>query len=206
MRLGVLFDLDGVLVDTFDMWFHMANAATRAWGYPAVSRERFEQCWGQGVEADVETFFPGHTLEDVECYYNENVLDHLDRLIVMPGAAETVSWLREAGCKTCVVTNTPAPMAARLLQRAGIETDALVGGTDVPKPKPAPDIVLRACETLDLRPDRAVMVGDSRFDREAAAAARVRFVGYKIDGDERIEQLHELPGLLGLSDDSDLQG
>jgi phosphoglycolate phosphatase/AHBA synthesis associated protein len=199
VKLAILFDLDGVLVDTFDMWLHMANAATRHWGYPPVTRERFRECWGQGIEADVETFFPRHDVDEVESYYNRNVSEHLERLIVVPGARETVRRLREAGCGACVVTNTPAPMARRLLEQAGIATDALVGGTDVVRPKPAPDIVLRGCELLGAAPSRAVVVGDSRYDREAARAAGVRFVGFRTDGDERLERLDLLPELLGIA-------
>jgi phosphoglycolate phosphatase/AHBA synthesis associated protein len=41
------------------------------------------------------------------------------------------------------------------------------------------------------------MVGDSRFDREAAAAAGVYFVGLRMPGDVRLERLEELPALLG---------
>jgi phosphoglycolate phosphatase/AHBA synthesis associated protein len=199
VKPAILFDLDGVLIDTFDMWFHMANAAAREWGEPAISRERFAGCWGQGVAEDVEAFFPRQTLEEVERYYNANVFEHLDRLLVVSGAREVVQSLRDAGCRTCVVTNTPAPMARRLLDRAEITTDRLVGGTDVPRPKPAPDIVLRACEILRAQPGQAVLVGDSRYDREAARAAGVRFVGYRIDGDVRVDQLDRLPELLGVS-------
>lgn len=194
-----MFDLDGVLVDTFDMWFEMANVAAREWGYPSISRERFGECWGQGVEQDVEVFFPRHASEKVERYYNANVLDHLDRLAVVPGARTAVRSLHDAGVRIGVVTNTPAPMARRLLERAGIFTDALVGGTDVARPKPAPDIVLRACEVLDVDRRGAVLVGDTHYDREAARAAGVRFVGYRTDGDPRIERLDRLPALLGVA-------
>jgi phosphoglycolate phosphatase/AHBA synthesis associated protein len=44
-----------------------------------------------------------------------------------------------------------------------------------------------------------VVVGDSRYDREAARAAGVRFVGFRTDGDERLERLDLLPGLLGIA-------
>ena len=67
----------------------------------------------------------------------------------------------------------------------------MVGGTDVPNGKPAPDMVLEACCRLGVEPARAVVVGDSRYDREAAAAARVRFVGLRLDGGRRIERLSE---------------
>ena len=56
----------------------------------------------------------------------------------------------------------------------------------------APDLVLHACAKLGVAPREAWMVGDSRFDRGAANAAQVRFVGLGLDGDDRVEQLAEL--------------
>ena len=58
--------------------------------------------------------------------------------------------------------------------------------------KPAPDLVLLACRELGVAPAEAVLVGDSRYDREAARAAGAGFVGLGIDGDTRIERLGEL--------------
>jgi HAD superfamily hydrolase (TIGR01509 family) len=62
----------------------------------------------------------------------------------------------------------------------------------VPHAKPAPDLLLLACRELGVEPSQAMLIGDSRYDREAAKAAGVRFVGFGIDGDERIERLSEL--------------
>jgi phosphoglycolate phosphatase-like HAD superfamily hydrolase len=53
-------------------------------------------------------------------------------------------------------------------------------------------MVLRACEGLGVAPSEAVVVGDTRFDLEAATAAGVRAVGLQIDGDDRIERLEEI--------------
>jgi phosphoglycolate phosphatase/AHBA synthesis associated protein len=53
-------------------------------------------------------------------------------------------------------------------------------------------MVFEACRRLDVSVDEALVVGDSRYDREAARAAKVHFVGLRIDGDVRIERLGEL--------------
>ena len=81
---------------------------------------------------------------------------------------------------------------------AELDPGALVGGTDVPHPKPAPDMVLRACELVGAQPSQAVVVGDSDYDRRAAAAAATRFIGLRTGGDPRLDRLGDLPRLLEL--------
>jgi len=59
MLRAVLFDLDGVLVDSYEVWFHLMNAAAGELRYPAISRELFQTTWGQGVQADIKNYYPG---------------------------------------------------------------------------------------------------------------------------------------------------
>jgi hypothetical protein len=66
---AILFDLDGVLVDSYWVWFHLINDTARRLGYPAVSQERYYESWGQSTTADRDSFFPRHTVEEVERLY-----------------------------------------------------------------------------------------------------------------------------------------
>jgi HAD superfamily hydrolase (TIGR01509 family) len=193
---AVLFDLDGVLVESYEVWFHLVNAAARDLAYPAITRETFAARWGQGIEADVASFYPGHTIEEIERYYETHFLEHGRHLEVNPVARRVLDELRSRGVGTGLITNTPAGIAQGILEEAGLLLDVVVGGTDVARPKPAPDMVLRACEALSVDPSEAVVLGDTRFDLEAATAAGVRAVGLQIDGDARIEQLEEILGLV----------
>jgi phosphoglycolate phosphatase/AHBA synthesis associated protein len=193
---AVLFDLDGVLVDTYEAWFSLMNAAVRDLGFPPVSRERFRASWGQSTEADARDFFPGRTVAEVTRYFEANFAEHARHVGVNPHAGPVFEALRRAGRKIAVVTNSPAPVARAVLAAARLAPDALVGGTDVPRPKPAPDMVLRACERLAVAPPAAIMIGDSRFDREAAAAAGVRFVGLNLEGDVSVSTLDALLALV----------
>jgi len=189
---AVLFDLDGVLVDSYRVWFHLLNGAAEDLGYSPVSPELFQSCWGQGIEADVEKLFNRHTVAEIETYYGDHFRDHLEHLGVVPEVPRVFETLRERSMRSAVITNTPAPVAWDMVNRAGGTPDLLVGGTDVPRPKPAPDMVLRACELLEIPAGETLVVGDSRYDREAARAAGTFFAGLGIDGDVRIDQLVEV--------------
>lgn len=192
----MLWDLDGVLVDSYEVWFELLRATARALGGVVVSRERFAACWGQGVEKDVELFFPHRSIAAVEAHYHAHFMDHAARLRVDPDARAVVARLRELGVAQALITNTPGPLAREIVGAAEIALDAVVGGTDVARGKPAPDMVLEAARRLSVSPADAWVVGDSRYDRDAAAAAGARFVGVRLDGDARIERLSDLLALL----------
>ncbi len=195
MLRAVLFDLDGVLVDSYEVWFHLMNAAAGELRYPAISRELFQTTWGQGVQADIKNYYPGKTVEDIEAYYNRHFMDHVQHIQINPEAANVLSSLKARGIKTSLITNTPAPLAREILEFAALELDTLVGGTDVPQSKPAPDMILKACTLLGVGCDESLVVGDSRFDRDAAAAAAVRFAGLGIKGDVTLQSLSDLLGI-----------
>jgi phosphoglycolate phosphatase/AHBA synthesis associated protein len=194
---AVLFDMDGVLVDSHEAWFHLLQVTSRDLGGNAVTRDAFTACWGQGVEADVATFFCHSTAVEVSAHYEAHFADHARHVVANPDAAPVLAGLRDRGVATAVITNTPTPIAESILTAAQIRADLLVGAGDGYAAKPAPDMVRHACAKLGVAAGDAVMVGDSRYDREAARSAGVRFVGFGgIDGDEAINSLTAISLLL----------
>ena len=71
---AVLWDLDGVLVDSYEVWFHLLNHTARAFGAPPISRAQFAGGWGQGIELDVQLFFPERTVPEVEAFYHAHFM------------------------------------------------------------------------------------------------------------------------------------
>jgi HAD superfamily hydrolase (TIGR01509 family) len=193
---AVLFDLDGVLVDSQEVWFAVLCAVASDLGRPAVSRADFLAGWGQGIAADVERFFPGRTVAEIERRYDEAFAQHLDRLRFDAAGPAVLAELARRRVPTALITNTPGPLARAILARGGLALDAVVGGTDVPRGKPAPDMVLRACAALGVAPERAVVVGDTDYDRAAAAAAGAPFVGMRFGDGRRIERLDDVVALV----------
>ena len=179
---AVLFDMDGVLVDSFEMWLHAMNDAARELGHPAIAREALDAVFGQGVEEDLETFYPGTTRAVLEAAYAQAIPRHEHRLQANPQAPAVLAELRTRGIPTAVVTNTQADAVQGLLAHAGLagRFDVVLGIAAGMPGKPAPDLLLAACKALDVVPAEALMVGDSPYDRQAAEAAGSPYLHYEL--------------------------
>lgn len=179
---AVLFDLDGVLVDSYQAWFAMVNDAARQFGSPEVTLERFQGVWGQGIGADVKNLYPGRTHRDVEEAYERAMAKQAGTIMVNPEAAATLDDLLALGLPRACVTNTQIGLARAVLTASGLlaRFEAVEGMAPGRREKPAPDLLLAALEALEVAPADALMVGDSRYDEGAAEAARVPFLHYDL--------------------------
>lgn len=194
MLKAVLFDMDGVLLKSEEAWAHVVAAAgERFRGHP-VSREEFQPTFGQGTEADVRVFGLRCTPAELDRFYIEHFPRYAQAVWVNPEARGLLETLGARGLGRAVVTNTVSPLAATLLEAAHLRDcfECLACADLVARSKPAPDLVLYALERLGVAAGEALMVGDSRYDKGAAAAAGVRFVGLGLEGEARIERLSEL--------------
>ena len=191
----MLFDLDGVLVESFEAWHRLVDAVARDLGHPPVTLEAYTAGWGQSVEEDARQFCPGSRPDEVERIFVARFHEFASHLRVDPEAAAVLADLRERGVRTAIVTNTPEALARETVAGAGLVPD-LVVGTGRLAPKPAPDMLLEACARLRLEPCEALFVGDTRFDRDAARAACIPFVGLGIAGDRSLARLGDLVRLL----------
>lgn len=191
---AVLFDMDGVLVKSEEVWFRVVEAAGVQFRGSPVTREEFFPTFGQGTVADIPVFGFKCTAVELDAFYVTEFLEHLDAMWVNPDAKPLLTSLRAQGFATALATNTVGPLAQKILARADLTGlfDALGTSDRVPHAKPAPDILQLALRELGLQSSDAVMIGDSKFDRMAANAAGIRFIGLGIDGDVRIERLADV--------------
>jgi AHBA synthesis associated protein len=172
-RRAIVFDLDGVIVDSM-----------------AVMREAFTIAYAEVVgpgEAPFEEYnrhlgryFPdimrimGLPGEMEEPFVRESYrLSH--RVVLFDGIQEILRTLRERGYGLAVATGKSGPRARSLLGELGIVGlfDHVIGSDEIARPKPAPDIVLRALALLGIPPERAMMIGDAVTDLESARGAGV---------------------------------
>jgi len=198
MLRALLFDLDGVLIDSFHAWLAVANQAAADFGAPSIVEEIFRRSFGQSSADDVEAFYPGRTAEEVDAFFAAHFRDHLGAVTVNPDAPPLLRRARAAGLRLACVTNTNAPLAREILEatRLGPLLDAALGAGPPNRPKPAPDLVRAALRALEVAPDEALLVGDTRYDVQAGRNAGVFTVGLGTDADARIETLGGLARFL----------
>lgn len=191
---AILFDLDGVLVDSMDAWHGaVAEAGVRFRGH-AVTREEIAATFGQGTGADVEVFGLSCTPAELDAFYEAELPHHLAAVRVAPDARRVIEALAARGLPRALVTNTVGSLARELVALAvPLELFGSLATADrVTCPKPDPDLVLLACTELGVDPRDAWLVGDSRYDQAAARAAGAFFVGLGLPGDATLDTLADL--------------
>ncbi len=191
---ALLFDLDGVLIDSFQAWLRLANQAARAFGHPPIAEETFRKSFGQSSAADVEQFYPNRTAAEVDAFFEKHFREHLDAVIVNPDAYSVLERARRAGLLLACVTNTVQPLADEVLTISGLASrlDAIVGASPARRPKPAPDLVRAAADSLHVPLSEAILVGDSVFDVEAGRRAPAFTIGLGIQADASVSALAEI--------------
>jgi phosphoglycolate phosphatase len=197
MVKAVLFDLDGVLIDSGPAWHRVIGRGRREWGYPPIDRETFGKTFGQGVEADRRQFFPRETVERIAAHYQRAFAEEIAAVALCDGAIDVLVELGRRGLLRAVVTNTPVDLARRLLAQKGLlsHLDAWAAAGEA-REKPAPDLVRLALVRLGVAADQAIYVGDSQSDRLAARAAGVLMAGLGVEGDLRLASLRDVLALI----------
>ncbi len=211
-----IFDCDGVLVDSEPISNDVLARMLSAQGLPktlAEARRDYQGLLLQDVvssaEAELGRALPAGWLADYERARAEAFRQELR---AVPGAAEAVTRVREAGLAVCVASQGKLTKTRLSLELTGLRDlfadRALFSAYSVARGKPHPDLFLHAASTMSVDPERCVVVEDTPSGVVAAVAAGMHVYGYAADSDEAAlraagaaEILHlmeELPGQLGL--------
>ena len=175
---GVLFDMDGVVLDTEKLYCRFWREAAMALGYAMT----VEQALGmrslnaQAGQAKLESYFgPGVSreamkqkrVELMDAYVNVHGVDP------KPGIAELLDELKRRGIKTAITTSSPMDRVRRYLNPLGLidKFDCLCSGHDVPHGKPEPDIYLHGAASVGLEPDECLAIEDSHAGVLSASRA-----------------------------------
>jgi beta-phosphoglucomutase len=191
---AAIFDMDGVLVDTyhahFQSWLSMAKRAgltfTEAEFAPTfgrTSREIIAHFWGRGRYNDAEIAALDN---EKEAAFREIIAGNFP---AMPGVHKLLIDLHAAGWKLAVGSSGPPENVDLTLDRLGKRDlfSAIVTGMDVTRGKPDPQVFLLAAERLGVVPSRCVVIEDAQPGIAAAQAAGMAAVGLVSTGRTRKE-------------------
>ncbi len=183
MSLAVILDMDGLMLDTEPVSLAAWKEASLRFGYP-LTDEICGQMLGLNAQACQELlvtrFGPGCPADEIEQARNVLYLERLESAGVphKPGLLELVRFLEERGIPKVVATSSTTDVALRVLSRAGVldHFAVVIGGDQVVKGKPAPDIFLLAAERIGQPPEKCVVLEDSANGVRAAAAAGMKVI------------------------------
>jgi len=173
---GLVFDLDGTLVDSLDDIMLHLNAALADKGLPIRSREEVGEWVGYGAENLVIRVVPhpemvADTLARFREHYRARPVVHT---CVYPDLANVLDRIAP-GRKLAVLSNKPHELTVRVCEQLlGAWPFSVIAGQRSGKPhKPDPAALLDVCAELALSPSECVMIGDSEVDVATGRAAHI---------------------------------
>jgi HAD superfamily hydrolase (TIGR01509 family) len=208
----VIFDCDGVLVDSERLSVRLDAELLAQLGWPLSEAEIIER-WVGRTEAAMRAEIEEHLGRDVgpewDAFSDRYLATFAAELEPVDGIHGAVAAIQATGVATCVASSGDHGKIRRNLARTGLLErfeGRLFSGDDVEHGKPAPDLFLHAASVMGVAPDRTAVVEDSRHGVAAARAARMWAFAYAggvtprdtLEGERTtvFMDMGELPGLL----------
>lgn len=189
---GVLFDVDGTLVDTTYLHTVSWAEALRQAGRP-ISMARIHRAIGMGSDKLLD-----HLLGDdrdrggddaLRAVHDELMAGYASRLQPLPGAVELLRACARRGLRVVLASSAAEHELAKLRGVLDAEDviDAATSSADAQVSKPAPDILVAALDRAGLDRSRVIFVGDSVWDVQAAGRIGVACIALTCGGTSRAE-------------------
>jgi phosphoglycolate phosphatase len=176
---GVVFDLDGTLVDSYDAIAASLNAARESFGLEPLSEADVRRRVGRGLEALMaDVLGPERATAGALIFRERYASVYATRTKPLPGALETVRELHARGFRLSVASNKLARFGRPILEQLGMAAflDAIEGPDTAGTTKPDPAMLGRCLRAMDVSSEEAIYVGDMVLDFETASRAGVRVV------------------------------
>jgi HAD superfamily hydrolase (TIGR01549 family) len=175
---GVLFDMDGTLVDAFLPIINALNRTLTEYGMATMAPEEIKRHTGRG-DCGMKSLFGEHKERATVRFLELHDANYLKQIKTIEGAEALLSWLRHKGVPAAIVTSKGQYRAEAQIELLGWQGyfQTIVGKIDGRAEKPSPEPVLMACETLALNPADSIMIGDGIADMKAGSRAGVLAAG-----------------------------
>ena len=188
MIKSVLFDMDGVLIDSFDICFDSFNFVLSNFGYKTFDKKEYrKRFWGFFIERDfkIATKANDDKINEMVKFYTKNYPKFIKEIKVYDNVPDVLKKMKKQKLKLAVITSTLREVTKKILLYFKLLKffDVIVCGDDVKNPKPEPDMIFEACKKLNVRPEECLVVGDTESDEKAAKAANSKFILVRNEND-----------------------
>ena len=186
---AVIFDMDGTLIDSIDIYFKIVEIALERLKMPQVSRKKILDAAEDG-DFNWELVLPGEVHHKKDEIIGEawEIINEIapqmfaENLKLIRGADNILQSISTSIPRIGLVTSTQQKylkIKMQPLKSAGVEKlfEVIITSDDVPNRKPAPDPLIECAKRLDMNPNKCVYVGDTRTDIKAGKAAGMKTVG-----------------------------
>lgn len=165
---GVLFDMDGLVLDSEKLYTRFWMEACHFYGFPMTREQalRMRAANSRLSEANLHEFFgPAANYKQIRAKRIELMDAHVAKNGVepKPGIYELLDYLQENGISSAITSSSPTDRIQAHLGSLGLyhRFDKVCSGYDVPWGKPAPDIYLKGAAVLGLRPEECLALEDA---------------------------------------------
>lgn len=189
-RVGVIFDMDGVLIDSADAHFESWRRLGEELG-TTVTRKQFEETFGRQNRDIIPIRFGVTDESRIAMLADRKEELYRDRVRsdppIVDGAAKLVRGLDEGGAGLAVGSSGPRENIELILQLTGLAGyfDVIVSSDDVTRGKPDPQVFSMACDRLGLSPGECVVIEDAPAGVQAAKRAGCGCIGVMMHHDRR---------------------
>ncbi len=174
---GVIFDLDGTLIDSYQAIYLSFRYAYESMGLPPLDYEDARSVVGLGLTITFNDLLGRERTPEALRLFRERYWEVFpEHTHLLPGAREVVSELSRRGIRQAIATNKLGRFSRAIVRHFGLEElfVAVLGDEDVSLNKPDPEMLLAAIEKLGLPKEEIIMVGDSLVDIQAAQNTGIR--------------------------------
>ena len=176
---AVLFDFDGTIMDTNEVIINSWQHTFRSLTGKETDVNLLLGTFGEPLEISIDKMLPEFSRDDAMRIYREYQYCNFKGLIsLFPGVVEVLRELKEKDIKTAIVTSRLRRTTMEGIEKFDLHDffDTVVTMEDTKKHKPDAEPAFEALRRLDIEAERAIMVGDSKFDIMCARNAGVKSV------------------------------
>lgn len=186
MLKAIIFDMDGVLINTEPLHFEVWKRVFQNRGIE-VSYEVYKDCIGSTAKYLLELIRKNYGVDFEDDDIRREAAQMKESIIKergfpeISGVKEMLERLDSAGIQMAVASSSAEKYIQEAMKTLGIESffQVLCSGENVKNPKPAPDVFLKAASEMNLRPEECLVIEDSTNGCLAAKNAGMKCIGFR---------------------------